>query len=187
MYLYHGTKESYGNQIIKQGIIKANIRRNYDDNFAESLRTTDGFVYLSNNLSKATYYGNKNCFIFATNDQELEEYYYVFRIQMNAKELLPDRDELRAYYLSEDSDLCTSLSKCASATVKRDISLQDYNGHYVKIPSAMCKEFSQQQNFIVEFIKLYHYELKIGLKDFQKENIRKSYEQFEKLFNWNKL
>lgn len=187
MYLYHGTKESYGKQIIKQGIIKANIKRNYDDNFAESIRTTDGFVYLSNNLSKAAYYGNKNCFIFATQDKEIEEYYYIFRIQINEKELLPDKDELRAYYLPEESDLSTSLTNCMSTVVNRDICLKDYNSHYVKIPSSMCKNNSPQLEFNIDFIKLYQIEKRDRLIDYQKEYIKKSYEQFEKLFIWDKL
>lgn len=187
MYLYHGTKESYGKQIINQGILKANIKRNYDKKFAKSLRTTDGFVYLTNNLSKATYYGNKNCFIFATHDQEVEENYYIFRIQIDEKELLPDRDELRAYYLPEESDLDISLTKCMSAVVNRDICLKDYNSHYVKIPSSLCKDSSPQLEFNFDFIKLYQIEKRDGLTDYQKDYIKKSYEQFEKLFIWNKL
>lgn len=187
MYLYHGTKKSYGKQIINQGMLKANIKRNYDKKFTKSLRTTDGFVYLTNNLSKATYYGNKNCFIFATHDHEIEEKYYIFRIQIDEKELLPDRDELRAYYLSEDSDLSISLNKCASVTVDKDVCLKDYNAHYVEIPSAISKESSTQRRFMIDFIKLYQIELRDELNDYQKEYIKKSYEQFEELFNWNKI
>lgn len=185
MYLYHGTKQSYGEKILNDGKIKSNIQRNYGDSFFKSYRTTNGLVYLTNNLSKATYYGNKNCFIF--DEQENEEYFYVFRMDIDIDLLLPDKDELRAYGMPEDSTLEKSLKECGSATIPNDVILKDYNGYYVKIPSSICEDSSEQLSFMCDFKALFQIEFRGSLNEFQKNYIKESYEKFEKLFSWIKI
>jgi hypothetical protein len=185
MFLYHGTKESFGKSIIKDGAIKSNISRNYDLNVAQDYKTTDGYVYLTNNLSKACYYGNKNCFIFK--DQKPEDYYYIFRLEIyDEKELLPDRDELRAYSLDIDSDLNESLKKCMSATIKQDINLKKYQASYVIVPSVICRENEEKLKFILksDFFTMYQIESRDNLNEYQNTYIKESYEQFDKLFKW---
>ena len=54
MIVYHGTSKNNGENILKTRKIMTNQNKNWTD-------TTEGYVYLSNDIIKALSYGNKSC------------------------------------------------------------------------------------------------------------------------------
>lgn len=96
MILYHGTSDLLANEIIKTRKIKNICERSWKGEIRTqsgnniNIDTTDGYVYLTNKLSLAIYYGN--CANMKQGKHSLEV--FIFRINIDEKELLPDKDEL---------------------------------------------------------------------------------------------
>lgn len=77
MILYHGTKAEYGEMIVKSGILKNDVKRNYECNDYADLGTTNGYVYLTDKLYVAASYGNKNTFLFVDEGQKRDFFLHI--------------------------------------------------------------------------------------------------------------
>lgn len=122
MHLYHGTTLKNGQQIIKDGFIKANIKRNYVDYDEHIKNTTDGYVYLSVNLHTAYFYGNINL----ADEISTEKYVYIFSIEVDDKLLHPDYDEVKVITGKEYEGLSVveSINLCGCVTVNKDLDIR---------------------------------------------------------------
>lgn len=101
MILYHGTTGKNGESILNMKKIKhKDVKRIYNDD-ADSLiqqinhkgittfATTDNYVYLTDSLFNAIYYGNKHEIIYGEN-----QCFYVFKINIDESLLEVDEDEI---------------------------------------------------------------------------------------------
>lgn len=190
MRLYHGTPSSRGEKIIEDKVILHNVKRLYNDHFSlkniscnisynnvnipSTLETTDGYVYLTDSLFYAIYYGNKNS-ISLTHD----DFFYVFQVDVDLSELEPDTDEIM---MTTSTPVDTiqhandSLACCRSARLAKSISSTDYLIKYIKLPTTsnfddknshliqkIVKEFSREFDASNEHIINYVRQLKNDL------------------------
>lgn len=141
MRLYLGTNEERGTKIIEEGLIRCNVDRLYNTtNISEDLATTDGFVYLTDLLPVAIYYGNKAQILW---NRQVGQY-YVFEVEISDTELLPDKDEIqvesgwRKEVLLDDGKYTAaySLQQVHSVTVGRDLRLPGDVTRYAILPDA---------------------------------------------------
>ncbi len=152
MILYHGTTLEKGKEIIKDGIIKSNIERNYAD-YGKIKNTTDSYVYLTINLYTANYYGNIN--LIGINDYE-KKYVCIFKINIDDNVLLPDYDEIEVKTKSSHENMSAkkSLEKCGCVTVSNDVNIN--NSKYMILPGTwnplenenvlkLCRDLSKLQ------------------------------------------
>lgn len=152
MILYHGTTLKNGREIISDGIIKSNIKRNYID-YGMIKNTTDGFVYLTKNLYTAYYYGNINLNGMTNYGNK---YVYIFKINIDDNILLPDYDEIEVVTkkIYENVSAENSLKLCGCVTVKEDVSVRGME--YIILPATfnplenedilvLCRELSKLQ------------------------------------------
>lgn len=153
MILYHATPMINGNQILKEKKIKCFIDRYHKQSrIAEG--TTDGYVYLTPNLSLA-YYG---AIKFDLLQDEDTKYIYVFRLEIEENELEPDYDEIRFISPSSSKTILTykeSLEICDCVRIKKEILLT--GSEYMILPSTMnhiededdvslCRQLSNMKN-----------------------------------------
>lgn len=95
MILYHGTSSRAANEIFKRGgIIPANDDTVHYITVDSRLRTTQGFVYLTDNIKKAFKFGRSRC----TNDNSKyvgndDFNVYIFEIKIDEGNLKPDKDQ----------------------------------------------------------------------------------------------
>ncbi len=132
MRLYHGTSFSASQAIISSGKILHDIERTYDE--TSLLPTTNGFVYLTNNIGYAIYVANKES-IFRK-----EDYLSVFEVDVDANELLPDFDELEYVYRIKRQDAAhytygDSLMKAQSCCIARSLIFFDDIKKQLILPS----------------------------------------------------
>ena len=94
MLLYHGTLLESGEKIIQEGKIRCQIKRSHEGYETIIEGTTDGFVYLTQNLYTAYYYGN---ILLLDQDDYNKKYVYIFKIEIPDDNILlePDFDELK--------------------------------------------------------------------------------------------
>lgn len=138
MILYHGTGHTAANEIIKTGVIRNDAPLKWGEGsflpFADGeyldISTTPGFVYLTDKLSLACFYGNIH-----RSDEDKLKGYYIFKLDIPSEELLPDKDELRINYEIEQDDISADeslhISRCVS--VDHSLSNEEYNIKYVHI------------------------------------------------------
>jgi hypothetical protein len=137
MILYHGTTENLGVKIIQDKEIKNQVKRIYNDDIA----TTDGLVYLSNLMSGAIDFGNRNAI------QNRENYIYIFECLIDEKELLPDYDEinpsinpsieLKDPFEVQKFDPPKSMEWFNSVTIARNLLLPEDVKRYKILPSTV--------------------------------------------------
>lgn len=90
MILYHGTTLGEAKQILETGYIKCRIKRAFEDNpYFEG--TTDGYVYLANELYLAYYYGNSKIIINECQNKNV----CIFELNILDELLCADLDELK--------------------------------------------------------------------------------------------
>lgn len=98
MVLFHGTPASRAHKILNDGLISNQAKGYYNENCIAqiikhhekkyvSLATTPGYVYLTDWLFKAVYYGN----LYACMNNEKD--FYIFMVDIDENNLLPDLDE----------------------------------------------------------------------------------------------
>lgn len=134
--LYHGSPQGRALEIIKNGVLLAtNCKRIWDNRYTniagKNLKTTDGYVYLTDKLSKAAYYGK-----VATICEEAGDIsYFIFRVKIPKKLLLPDLDELAMNYDIYDESFSAedSLEKCHSVRTDFSIKTTNYEIEYIEI------------------------------------------------------
>lgn len=130
MILYHGTTAEEAKRILETGFIKHNITRTFESN-PYFKGTTDGFVYLTNSLPLAFYYGNCKLIINECQDKNV----YIFELCVPDELLCADLDELKEKTkcdFGEETTVEESLRICECVRCARDLSIVDAN--YVIIP-----------------------------------------------------
>lgn len=155
MILYHGTPLESGEKIIQEGKIRCQIKRSHEgyENIIEG--TTDGFVYLTQNLYTAYYYGN---ILLLDQDDYNKKYVYIFKIEIPDDNILlePDFDELkvRNKVYSKNITWKECLEMCGCARIRQDITIKELE--YIKLPGTgnrlediqdvkICCELSKMQ------------------------------------------
>lgn len=174
MIVYHGTTEASGSQIMKDGIIKNDIKRRYGQSFG--LPTTNGYVYITNNFVNAVYYGNKNAYF------DKQDNLIVFKFQIDENILEADNDEIE-YTLKpfgndnviKDKNNPTveeSLKHTMSARIPNNIYLVN-NVEYAVIPSTYSKNRNETRDIV-------------SLARTDNEYANKLKDEFLKSIIWNK-
>lgn len=139
MIVYHGTSSQRGNAILNDGVLKKDAHKVYSKDHL--FPTTDDYIYVTNDLINAIYYGNKTVF----NDNKFDEI-FIFSIELDEAILLPDLDEIK-YTLEpfeaingikdiNNPTLQESLTYALSARIGQDIDLKKYNVKYTKVASS---------------------------------------------------
>lgn len=130
MILYHGTTQKRGEEILASEIIKCKTERDFEA--AGSFNgTTDGYVYLTTDLSRALYYGNAK-----TIGNDYDRLVYIFKIDIPEELLMADLDELFVVTRKEypfDTSAVESIKICQCVRVPQDISIK--NSKYTIMPS----------------------------------------------------
>lgn len=130
MILYHATTAIRGEKILSDGCIKKNIKQYYTKENNSSGYTTQGYIYLSNELTFAMHFAN--CHNIADKTEEV----YIFRVEIPDNLIEPDYDELRYQRASEQEianyggDLNCSLFEYKSCRIPVDIDFNKYNCYY---------------------------------------------------------
>lgn len=144
MILYHGTTLEQAEQIWKTGSIKCRIKRSFEANpYFEG--TTDGFVYLTNKLCLAYYYGNSKIISCECKNKNV----CIFKVDISDELLLADLDELKVKtrkMYSEETTIEDSLRICGCVRCAQDISI--LGAKYVIIPGTTNVEVSEEENRI---------------------------------------
>lgn len=133
MILYHGTPLESGEKIIKEGKIQCQIQRSHEGYKNIIDGTTDGYVYLTQNLYTAYFYGN---ILLMGQDDWNKKYVYIFKVEIaDDKNLLePDFDELKVRNKGNSKNVTwkESLTLCGCVRIKQDISIKGLE--YIKLP-----------------------------------------------------
>lgn len=184
MILFHGTPESRGVKIIEEGIISNKAKRIYDQTHEDmlkecivscsgvaptSLASTIGYVYLTNSLFYAMYYGNKNAVL------NEENYFYVFKTDIEEENLEADLDEVRMVLMDDPKKYTSAidtLKACKSARYGHQIE----QFQYCKFPTTtnfedelsntvleVVREFNNEFNHSNPYMEQYIAELKVTL------------------------
>lgn len=137
MILYHGTSSSRGQNILAHKMLDANAKRVYDED--HGLPTTNGYVYLTDDVFNAIYYGNKTAWI------DKDDSLYVFRIEINDSLLEADFDEFKytldpygiEYELKDINNptIEESLRYTNSVRVGQDIKFEYFKTEFMKLGS----------------------------------------------------
>ncbi len=182
MILYHATPGVTGEKIINTRTIKNNCPRLWDGEVhhangkVEDISTTDGYVYLSNKLSLAAFYGN----VSRMNVNNCDDY-YIFRVNIPEELLKPDQDELKINHGIEDILTAReSLDACGCACVDFSIKADEYNIEYIHIDT---NDFSAPLNKEIYYLCSEH---KNDMQPDPVELIDKI-DKINKIANWEKL
>ena len=121
MKLYHGTPASNLDSILSDG-----LKLNQNSEFSEDSKTEQGYIYLTDNIAVAAYYGNIQT---ASNNNSCQDY-IIFEVEIDENELLIDYDEIK-YTLEEygisqnisNVEECLDLTHCCriSRPIKKEI------------------------------------------------------------------
>ncbi|UHA72054.1 hypothetical protein [Paenibacillus sp. 481] len=133
MLLYHGTTLTNSISIHHDKTLRCKIERYYNN---EEFPTTDGYVYLSNRINHAIYYGNKNS-VYSD-----EEYFAVYEIDICYDNLKIDIDELKYVAKLNDEEIKTfSVDSClelvSSCRIDRDLTFGVDVKRYAVLPTTM--------------------------------------------------
>ena len=137
MILYNGTTLEKARRILASGVIKAEIERDFSDNEYFS-GTTNGYVYLTQALHTAYFYGN----IKVIDCECAEKYVCIFKIDTQMDQLVADFDELRDVMRMEvpdDLSADESLWLCGCARTTSDVNVE--GGEYIIIPATINRDF----------------------------------------------
>lgn len=149
MILYHGTTLEEAKQILETGYIKCRIKRTFEENpYCEG--TTDGYVYLANELYIAYYYGNSKIIINESKNKNV----CIFELNVSTELLCADLDELKMKtknIFNQDTTVEESLRICGCVRCPNDLSVG--SARYMIVPSTtnnkipdnermLCTEFS---------------------------------------------
>lgn len=129
LLLYHATSENRGKIIFSDRKIKCNIDRYYTLECNGSAYSTNGYIYLSNEIFFSLYFANCHNLCDKTN------LIYIFKINLNKNLLLPDEDEKRMQDKYNSNSLDYSLLELKSCRVAFDIIFSNHNMYYTIINS----------------------------------------------------
>lgn len=150
MLLYHGTSQSRGEQILNDGIISHLASLEYDCRHNHTLiylgvdiSTTAGYVYLTNNILLALYFGDCHA-------KHRDDKVYIFAIDVPLKNVEPDYDEYKItginlpQLLPDEFSVEQSLKLHQSVRTPLDINLSKCNGRYIIVSSSTNKNDPQE-------------------------------------------
>jgi hypothetical protein len=166
MILYHGTSEKRGIKILQENCLKTNASRVYGEDYL--LPTTGGYIYLTNNLVNAIYYGNK------TACEDEDDYLFVFEIEVDECTLEADMDQI-IYTLVpfgrhtkiKDIDNPTiqeSLTYAMSVRTRENIDTKTSKIRYTQIVSSLSIDNPRQRRETQEVVGLVKSNNKLDVK-----------------------
>ena len=130
MILYHGTTHKRAQQIFHDRVIKKNCERFFTKEDNGDGYSTDGYVYLTNEVTYALYFAN--CHHFVDKSDAL----VIFRVNIPDNQILPDYDEMRHHdptgiaRKKYKDDLNCSLLEFKTCRINTDISFNEYAVDY---------------------------------------------------------
>ena len=130
MILFHGTTIKRAKQIFADKKLRKNINRFYTYEKNGDGATTDGYIYLSNEITYSLYYAVNHCGVDKSNCV------VIFKIDIPENKLLPDFDEIKmqdptGYTSDRYSDkLKCSLLEYKVCRVAEDILFDNYAVQY---------------------------------------------------------
>lgn len=134
MVLYHATTEKRALSILKDKCIKKDVRRFYTVKESGDGYTTQGYVYLTNEITFAVYFANTHSKL------DKSERLFIFKIELPDDVLEADNDELRIQRATEKmiisygGELNCSLLEYKSCRVKVDINFDIFPIEYCIVP-----------------------------------------------------
>ncbi len=132
MILFHSTTKERSRKIFEQKSIKNIIERYFTLEKHGDSYTTQGYVYLSNELFYSLSFANNH----AINDQSAS--IVTFKIDIPKEQLLADTDEFRHHNISDDiydkydTEIDCTLNECKSCRIGSSISFADYPIYYAE-------------------------------------------------------
>lgn len=191
MILYHGTKAEYGEMIVKSGILKNDVKRNYECNDYADLGTTNGYVYLTDKLYVAASYGNKNTFLFVDEGQKRDDFFYIFRIDMPSEMVEADLDEIKIVArqnTDREFSVEESLNLCSAVRCSTSISKNHYRISYTICPNTLNHDVPYTDLELVrQFVPLSQTVIKPELSKQEINKIKELTRIFNERFEWCKL
>ena len=133
MILYHGTTYKRAQQIFQDRAIKKNCERFFSEEENGDGYSTDGYVYLTNEVTFALY------FAYCHHRVDKSDSMVVFKLEIPDEMILPDYDEMRyqdptgtdrARYFD---DLSCSLLEFKACRVSADLSFDEFEIQYFRL------------------------------------------------------
>lgn len=143
MILYHATTKTRAVQIFESRYIKCNIDRYYTEEDNGDGYSTQGFVYLSNEITFALYFANCH------NINDKSDALYIFKFDIPDNIVEADYDELRIQMARKDEikkyggDLQCSLLEYKSCKVAVDLYFDHFQVSYYKIDLSSEKDIDE--------------------------------------------
>lgn len=124
MKLYHATTQVRGEQILRDRCLKKDVSRYYSKENESNGPTTQGFVYLTNEITYSIYFANCH------NLSESNTNIYIFKVDVPDEFLEADEDEIEQHSPNNENifpnRLAWSLGELKSCRVALDIDIDDY-------------------------------------------------------------
>lgn len=141
MILFHGTSKSKGEKILKDGYFSITAEGNYQNKFCavegkiHSIETEPGYIYLTNYFSRAYVYARSGIVNNYSDDKDI----YIFKLDIDERELLPDYDELKIVYPKREEKLrnynaLELLNKIFTTRVAKNLYLKNTKAEVLSIP-----------------------------------------------------
>lgn len=194
MVLYHATTRVNGEKILKDRVIECHAQKIFNTDISDCIRnneslvidtctrTTDGYVYLTDSLIFAVYHGSMATIY--SQKELVERKFYVFRIEINDRELLPDRDNLSILidkkYREAAATAEQSLRLCSSVCLQRNILIDVEPTAYAVCSTSIFDE----SQVIPEMARMHDLVTKEDLNEYQKEAMKKAVLSFESAYKW---
>ena len=133
MILYHGTTYKRAQQIFQDRAIKKNCERFFTEEENGDGYSTDGYVYLTNEVTLALYFAYCHHRVYKSDSM------VVFKLEIPDEMILPDYDEMRyqdptgtdgARY---SDDLSCSLLEFKACRVSADLSFDEFETQYFRL------------------------------------------------------
>lgn len=141
MILFHGTSKSRGEKILKDGYLSITAKGNYLDNSflangeLTSILTEQGYIYLTNYFSQAYIFARSGLVNSDSTDKDI----YIFKLDIDENELLPDYDEIKIAYSSKKEkfrnyNAIELLNEISTTRVANNLYLKATKAEFLSIP-----------------------------------------------------
>ena len=133
MILYHGTTYKRAQQIFQDRAIKKNCERFFTEEENGDGYSTDGYVYLTNEVMLALY------FAYCHHRVDKSDSMVVFKTEIPDEMILPDYDEMRYQdptgtdRVRYSDDLSCSLFEFKACRVSADLSFNEFETQYFRL------------------------------------------------------
>lgn len=152
MKLFHGTPLSRHELILKDKFIKhRDVERQFNDSNCIT-PTTDGFIYLTNNLAYAVYHAHKIAY------QKREKYFVIYEIDVEETSLLPDIDNIKYEHFHlglhpENISLSLSLEIGLSCAVNFDLAIPKEVKRHAILPTLITENRTPKRHKHLDIVK----------------------------------